>query len=80
MNGEIKKTIISIMIPLVSLLVGVGMTYGILREKVNTLTFESRQNTTLIRKIDQRLSFIEGALNLQQRPFNKPQLGIQKRN
>jgi len=80
MNGESKKTLISIIIPLISLLVGVGMTYGILREKVNTLTFESRQNTTLIRKIDQRLSYIEGALSLTKRPFNKPKLGIQNKD
>ena len=72
LNGDFK----SVAIPIVSLLVGAAVVYGTMKESVDVLKDEVADNRTYVRRIDQRLSYIEGALNIKQRPF-KPLLGIQ---
>lgn len=72
-NGELK----SIIIPIISLVVGAAIVYGTMKESVNVLKRDSQENKMYVRQIDQRLSRIEGALNLNVKTFNKPSLGIQ---
>ena len=72
LNGNIK----SIVIPTISMLIGAAVVYGTMKESVSVLKAEAAENRVYVRQIDQRLSRIEGALNLETRKFNKP-LGIQ---
>lgn len=72
-NGDIK----SIVIPIASLLVGAAIIYGTMKESVNILKRDSQSNKVYVRQIDQRLSRIEGALNLKLQLFDSNPLGIQ---
>jgi len=80
MNGETKKNLLNYIMPLLSGLLAAGITYGALSEKVKTLTDVSNDNVLLVRQIDRRLSYIEGALNIKERPFKKLPFGIQNEN
>lgn len=73
-NGDIK----SIIIPIISLLVGAAVVYGTMKESVNVLKTEVADNRIYVRQIDQRLSRIEGALKIEIQKFNSP-LGIQNK-
>ena len=72
-NGDIK----SIVVPIVSLLVGAAIVYGTMKESVNVLKRDSQDNKMYVRQIDQRLSRIEGALKLNVQMFDHNPLGIQ---
>ncbi len=75
-NGEVV-TILKILKPIIPLLLGAAVVYGTLKQKVDTLTETSNRNTEIVRQINTRLSFIEGALSIKERPFKKQPLGIQ---
>jgi len=75
-NGEVV-TILKILKPIVPLLLGAAVVYGTLKQKVDTLTEVSKRNTEIVMQINTRLSFIEGALSIQKRPFKQRPLGIQ---
>ncbi len=74
-NGDIK----SIVLPIVSLLVGAAIVYGTMKESVNVLKRDSQDNKMYVRQIDQRLSRIEGALNLNVHTFEHNPLGVQNK-
>ncbi len=64
--------------PLVGTLLGVGISYGILRGQVDRNSEDIAGISPYVRSIDSRLSRIEGALNI---PINsnsiqKPRLGV----
>ena len=74
-NGEVK----AIVLPLASMLLGAGVTYGIVSERVAHLSQDAITTAAYVRQIDQRLSRIEGALNIKVSSFNAPKLGIQNK-
>jgi len=76
-NGDTKKTLLQIIIPVGSLLVGVGIAYGVLKTQIDNHSKSIEKQIEINMQINTRLSFIEGALSIQKRPFKQLPLGIQ---
>lgn len=81
-NGEIRAWLF----PLVGMAIGAAVVWGTTKEQISELKRDGVAHTqvhvlndSVIRQIDQRLSFIEGALSITERPFSEPKLGIQNK-
>lgn len=76
-NGDTKKTLLQIIIPVASLLIGVGIAYGVIKTQIDNHSTAIERQIEINMQINTRLSFIEGALSIKERPFKQRPLGIQ---
>lgn len=77
-NGgvTIPKWAIAI-VPLLCTVIGGGISYGVLKEKVQRNSDAIQEMAPYVRSIDNRLARIEGALNIKTSQFQPtPRLGI----
>lgn len=78
-NGEMRGILIPIVSAFVSALIGAGIVYGVVTTKIDNLTKQADKSDEVIFQINNRLSFIEGALSITKRPFKNKPLGIQNK-